>query len=131
MILHVSRMRRKVNRKVYKDRKNVSATLNWIQVTRHCVSRLHDRTPAYIASLIMPYVRRRALRSADRALLAIPRYNLERYGRRSFSRAGPTQCNALHDDSRSTKCMNNFKGHLKTYDFKNAFNGQFFRTHFS
>ena len=59
---------------------------------------LHERTPAYIASLITPYVSRRALRSADRALLVVPRHNLERYGRRSFSRAGPTLWNALHED---------------------------------
>ena len=78
--------------------------------------------PAYIASLITPYVPRRALRSADRALLVVPRHNLERYGRRSFSRAGPTLWNARHEDLRSTVCMNKFKTHLKTYYFKIAFN---------
>ena len=83
---------------------------------------LHERTPAYIASLITPYVPRRALRSADRALLVVPRHNLERYGRRSFSRAGPTLWNALPEDLRSTLCMNKFKTHLKTYYFKIAFN---------
>ena len=69
---------------------------------------LRDQTPTYIASLITPYVPRRALRSADRALLVVPRYNLERYGRRSFSRAGPILWNALPEaeDLRSTKCMN-------------------------
>ena len=83
---------------------------------------LHERTPAYIASLITPYVPRRALRSADRALLVVPRHNLERYGRRSFSRAGPTLWNALPEDLRSTVCMNKFKTHHKTYYFKIAFN---------
>jgi hypothetical protein len=83
---------------------------------------LRDRTPTYIASLITPYVPRRALRSADRALLAVPRYNLERYGRRSFSRAGPTLWNALPGNLRSTECMNTFKVHLKTFYFKIAFN---------
>ena len=34
---------------------------------------LRDRMPTYIASLITPYVPRRALRSADRALLVVPR----------------------------------------------------------
>ena len=70
---------------------------------------------------IYPYVPRRALRSADRALLVVPRHNLERYGRRSFSRAGPTLWNALPEDLRSTVCMNKFKTHLKTYYFKIAF----------
>ena len=89
---------------------------------------LHERTPAYIASLITPYVPRRALRSADRALLVVPRHNLERYGRRSFSRAGPTLWNALPEDLRSTVCMNKFKTHLKTYYLKIAFNVYFFYT---
>ena len=89
---------------------------------------LHERTPAYIVSLITPYVPRRALGSADRALLVVPRHNLERYGRRSFSRAGPTLWNALPEDLRSTVCMNKFKTHLKTYYFKIAFNVWFFYT---
>ncbi|KAK2172415.1 hypothetical protein NP493_965g01005 [Ridgeia piscesae] len=66
---------------------------------------LYDRTPTYVASLNTPYVPRRALRSADRALLVVPRYNLVQYGRRSFSRAGPTPWNALPEDLRSTECM--------------------------
>ena len=83
---------------------------------------LRDRTPTYIASLITPYVPRRALRSADPALLVVPRHNLERYGRRSFSRAGPTLWKALPEDLRSTECMNKFKAHLKTFYFKMALN---------
>ena len=47
---------------------------------------------------------------------------LERYGRRSFSRAGLTLWNALPEALRSTVCMNKFKPHLKTYYFKIAFN---------
>ena len=54
--------------------------------TRYCIEykilvivlrALRDRTPTYITSLITPYVPRRALRSADRALLVVPRHNLE------------------------------------------------------
>ena len=55
---------------------------------------LHDRTPTYLASLITPYVPSRAIRSAGQALLSVLRHNLERYGRRSFSCAGPTLWNA-------------------------------------
>ena len=83
---------------------------------------LHDRMTTYFASLIPPYVPCRALRSADRALLVVPRYILVRYGRRSFSRTGPTLWNALPEDLRSTECMNKFKAHLKTFYFKTAFN---------
>ena len=62
---------------------------------------LHDRTPAYLASLIMQYVPSRALRSADQARLTLPRHNLERYGRRAFACAGPTLWNALPEDIRT------------------------------
>ena len=114
------------------DRRSMTATLeqlHWLPVRYRIEYKilvivfwaLHDRTPTYIASLIMPYVPRRALRAADRALLLVPRHNLERYyGRRSFSRAGPTLWNALHEELRSTECINTFKAHLKTY-FKIVF----------
>ena len=81
------------------DRRSMTAAmeqLHWLPVIRYRIEynilvivfrALRDRTPMYIASLITPYVPRRALRSADRALLVVPRHNLERYGRRSFSRA--------------------------------------------
>ena len=45
--------------------------------------------PAYVSTLITPYQPRRALRSAGSAQLCVPRHNMERYGRRSFSCAGP------------------------------------------
>ena len=45
--------------------------------------------PAYLTSLVTPYnAPTRSLRSAAHRSLTIPRYNLERYGRRSFSVAG-------------------------------------------
>ena len=83
---------------------------------------LHDRTPAYPASLITPYVPHRALRSADPALLTVPRHNLEHYGRRSISRAGPTLWNSLPEDLRLTCCTDTFKARLETHYFKLAFN---------
>ena len=83
---------------------------------------LHDRTPAYLASLITPYVPSRALRSAGQTLLTVPRYNLERYGRRSFACAGPTLWNALPEDIRVIANINAFKSKLKTHYFKVAFN---------
>ena len=108
------------------DRRSMTAALqqlHWLPVKYRIEYKIlvivfrarHERTPAYIASVITPYVTRRALRSANR-------HNLERYGRRSFSRAGPTLWNALPEDLRSTVCMNKFKTHLKTYYFKIAYN---------
>ena len=45
--------------------------------------------------IVVPYVPARSLRSAEQNLLVVKRYNLERYGRRSFSVAGPSLWNAL------------------------------------
>ena len=56
---------------------------------------LHGLAPAYVSMLIMPYEPRRTLRSAGSAQLCVPRHNLERYGRRSFSCAGPVLWNSL------------------------------------
>ena len=115
------------------DRRSLTAVLkrlHWLPVKYRIEYKLfvivcralHDRTPAYLASLITPYIPRRALRSADRALLTVPRHNLEQYGRRSFSRAGPTLWNALQEDMRLNGCMDTFKARLKTHYFKLAFN---------
>ena len=47
---------------------------------------VHHRCPVYniMTSLVIPYTPTRTLRSADQHLLTIPRYHLERYGRRAF-----------------------------------------------
>ena len=44
----------------------------------------HHLCPVYLSSLVIPYTSTRTLRSADQHLLTIPRYHLERYGRRAF-----------------------------------------------
>ena len=45
--------------------------------------------------------------------LFVRRHSLERYGRRSFSCAGPTLLNAMPEDLRLEQCMNTFKYRLK------------------
>ena len=89
---------------------------HWLQASRHCVSRA-TRSKAGVRRL----VNHTGLRSADSALLAVTRYNLERHGPRSFSRAAPTLWNALPEDLRSKECMNKFKTRHKSYYFKIAF----------
>ena len=79
---------------------------------------LHGLAPAYLSTLITPYEPRRALRSTDSALLCVPRHKLERYGRRSFSCAGPVLWNSLPEDMRLADSLNSFKSHLKTHYFK-------------
>jgi len=55
------------------------------------------------------YYPRRHLRSANRHLLAVPRFPLNTYGRRTFSVAGPMAWNSLpdfiHDPTSSTDCF--------------------------
>ena len=70
---------------------------------------LHGLAPAYVSTLITPYQPRRALRSAGSAQL--PRHNLEHYGRRSFSCAGPVLWNSLPEDMRLADSLNSFKSH--------------------
>ena len=83
---------------------------------------LHGLAPAYVSTLITPYEPRGALRSTDSALLCVPRHNLERCGRRSFSCAGPVPWNSLPEDMRLVDSLNSFKSHFKTRYFKLAYN---------
>ena len=49
------------------------------------------------------------------------RYNLERYGRRSFSVAGPSLWNALPSAIRNSVSLPAFRSSLKTHLFREAF----------
>ncbi len=72
---------------------------------------LHGLAPAYVSTFITPYEPRRALRSTGSALLChlcVPRHNLERYDRRSFSCAGLVLWNSLPEDMRLADSLNSF-----------------------
>ena len=58
---------------------------------------------------------------SDQNLLTVKRYNLERYGRRSFSVAGPSLWNALPSDIRNSVSLPAFRSSLKTHLFREAF----------
>ena len=72
--------------------------LHWLPIRQRIQFKLvllvyrctHQLAPAYLTDLVVPYVPARSLRSAEHNLLVVKRYNLERYGRRSFSVAGPS-----------------------------------------
>ena len=114
------------------DRRSMTAVLkqlHWLPVKYRIEYKLlivfrslHERTPAYLISFITPYVLRRALRSADRTLLTVTHHNVEHYGHRSFSCAGPTLWNTLPEDLHLTGCIDTFKACLKIHYFKLAFN---------
>ena len=82
---------------------------------------LNGRAPPYLSEHCIPVSSadtRRHLRSANRHLLAVPRFPLNTYGRRAFSVAGPMAWNSLpdfiRDPTSSTDC---FRRLLKTYLF--------------
>ena len=82
---------------------------------------LNGRAPPYLSEHCIPVSSadtRRHLRSANRHLLAVPRFRLNTYGRRAFSVAGPMAWNSIavriRDPTSSTDC---FRRLLKTYLF--------------
>ena len=82
---------------------------------------VHHLGPAYLTSLVTPYAPTRSLRSAAHRSLTIPRYNLQRYGRRAFSVAGPSLWNNLPLTIREAGTLTTFKSMLKTHLFRIAF----------
>jgi len=73
---------------------------------------LNGRAPPYLSEHCVPVSSadtRRHLRSANRHLLAVPRFRLNTYGRRAFSVAGPMASNSLpdfiRDPTSSTDCF--------------------------
>jgi len=71
--------------------------LHWLNVPDELAVTVHrclnGRAPPYLSDYCVPAAgvdTRQHLRSANRQLLAVPRYRLNTYGRRAFSVAGPT-----------------------------------------
>jgi len=103
--------------------------LHWLDVPDRVLVRLavtvhqclNGRAQPYLSEHCIPVSSadtRRHLRSANRHLLAVPRFPINTYGRRAFSVAGPMAWNSLpdfiQDPSSSTDC---FRRLLKTYLF--------------
>jgi len=82
---------------------------------------LNGRAPPYLSDYCVPAAgvdTRQHLRSANRQLLAVPRYRLNTYGRQAFSVAGPTVWNSLPDFIWDpTISADFFRRLLKTYLF--------------
>ena len=81
----------------------------------------NGRAPPCLSDYCVPVAdadTRQHLRSANRQLLAVPRYRLNTYGRRAFSVPGPTVWNSLPDFIRDpTISADCFRRLLKTYLF--------------
>ena len=87
---------------------------------------VHNSTPLYLPDRISTYTPARTLRSESQSLAVVPRINLERYGRRAFSCAGPTLWNALPLNLRTQQDPARFRRDLKTYLFNVAYSKYFF-----
>ena len=88
------------------DHRSVTAALrelHWLTIAQRIEFKVltlmhgavHNRTPWYLSDRIVTYAPSRTLRSATQSLAVVPRIDLERYGRRSFSFVDTTLWNAL------------------------------------
>ena len=83
-----------------------------------CYQALYStNAPLYLKKLIKPYIPSRTLRSRDTGLLAVPRYNLDSYGKRAFAVRAPKLWNTLPKNIRLSNSISAFKKSLKTHLF--------------
>ena len=86
---------------------------------------LHDLAPGYLCELVVPYVPRRVLRSAELNLLTVPPGKPGKYGSRSFARASANVWNSLRGERavwlKNSQILESFKRNLKTFLFRVRF----------
>ncbi len=82
---------------------------------------LNNLAPQYLMDQLENYTPGRALRSADKQLLSIPKIRTQKFGARSFKFAAPTLYNALPLEIRQSPTLDTFKSRLKTFFFKAAY----------
>ena len=82
---------------------------------------LNGHAPQYLTALISKYVPPRPLRSEDQYLLNSPRWGLETFGKRAFSKAAPTLWNSLPLSVKQAPFIYSFKTRLRAYIFNKAF----------
>ena len=99
--------------------------LHWLPIRQRITIKLlllvyrctHQLAPAYLT----PKSDAKSLRSTEHNLLTVKRYNLERYGRRSFSVAGPSLWNAMPSAIRNSMSLSAFRSSLNAHLFREAF----------
>ena len=78
---------------------------------------LHDLAPGYLCELVVPYVPRRVLRSAELNLLTVPPGKPGKYGSRSFARASANLWNSLRGERaawlKNSPTLESFKRNLE------------------
>ena len=101
-------------------------TLHWLPVRARVEYKLatlsfkclSSSAPLYLSQLLSPYIPSRTLRSQTAHLLTVPSFNLQTFGKKSFSVAAPELWNSLPLSLRKTDSLATFKKHLKTHLFK-------------
>ena len=80
--------------------------------------------PGYLCELVVPYVPRRVLRSAELNLLTVSPGKPGKYGSRSFARASANLWNSLRGESaawlKNSPTLESFKINLKRFSFGNG-----------
>ena len=82
---------------------------------------LNGLAPAYMRELLIPYSRKRTLRSTENHLLTPPRCRLEYFGKRSFAAAAPILWNNLPLNIKQAPSVDIFKSRIKTHLFQLAY----------
>ena len=82
---------------------------------------LNCHAPEYLAALISKYVPPRPLRLEDQYLLNLPRWRLETFGKRAFSKPASTLWNPLPLSVKQAPSIDSLKARLKTYLLNKAF----------
>ena len=107
--------------------------LHWLPVDKrieyklllYTYKALHDLAPGYLCELVVPYVPRRVLRSAELNLLTVPPGKPGKYGSRSFARASANLWNSLRGERaawlKNSPTLESFKRNLKTLLFWERF----------
>ncbi len=105
----------------------ILASLHWLPVSFRIQFKillivfkaLNGQAPSYISDLIS--FKSKPLRSANKALLYVPRSRLQFKGDRAFAVAAPRLWNQLPPDIKSAPSISVFKSRLKTHLYSMAF----------
>ena len=107
----------------------VLATLHWLPVCFRVdfkillltYKALNNMAPPYLTELLEPHIPGRLLRSANQALLVVPRTNRVTKGDRAFAARAPRLWNNLPLEIRIAGSLAVFKTKLKTHFYREAF----------
>ena len=114
-----------IDRRDHQSMTAALSELHWLPIAQRIEFKVHgavhNGTPRYLSDRISTYTPARTLRSESQSLAFVPRINLEHYGRRAFSCAGPTLWHALPLNLRTQQDPAHFGRDLKTYLFNVAF----------